>query len=159
MMFVCCRLRADSCKCESVLLKAFSSRSASYSVKMKHKETHLDMKSDWPAAESAASNERLLEVSNKRITSFVGFQKISGYLSAHSASLSEPWPFTDGGGRGFSSDRHPSLPPRGMMRPSGGADISAVYQTNRRLIHMEKCDFIVTFQLGCSSRWLHIIFL
>lgn len=45
---------------------------------MKEKETGPDVKPEQAAAERAASNERLVEVSNKRISSFVGFQQISG---------------------------------------------------------------------------------
>lgn len=74
------------------------SLSVSYFVERKQKETRLDMKSAAVAAESAAHNERLVQVSNKRITSFVGFQKISDCVSAPSGSPCEPRPFADGGG-------------------------------------------------------------
>lgn len=74
------------------------SLSVSFFVERKQKETRLDMKSAAVAAESAARNQRLVQVSNKRITSFVGFQKISGCVSAPSGSPREPRPFADGGG-------------------------------------------------------------
>lgn len=79
--------------------------SVSYFVERKQKETRLDMKFAAVAAESAARNERLVQVSNKRITSFVGFQKISGCVSAPSGSPREPRPFADGGGRSNPSIR------------------------------------------------------
>lgn len=53
------------------------------------KESGPDGRFGAVGSQIAASNERLLEVSDKRITSFVGFQEISGDVSAHSASPSQ----------------------------------------------------------------------
>ena len=61
------------------------------------KESGPDGRFGAVGSQIAASNERLLEVSDKRITSFVGFQEISGDVSAHSASPSQR-PVRRGGG-------------------------------------------------------------
>lgn len=98
---------------------------ASYFVERKQKETRLDMKFAAVAAESAARNERLVQVSNKRITSFGGFQKISGCVSAPSGSPREPRPFADGGGGG-------------AIHPSGEVTFAACGRKQTcSLIHME----------------------
>lgn len=93
--------------------------------------------SERPAPESAASNERLVQVSNKRITSFVGFQKISGYLCAHSAAASEPRPFPNRGGRGLTPDPpHPTHASSEMICPSGELTFPPLsVQENKRRSH------------------------
>lgn len=108
--------------------------------------------SERPAPESAASNERLVQVSNKRITSFVGFQKISGYLCAHSAAASEPRPFPNRGGRGLTPDPPtlPTPPQRwSVRRGSWHFHHSACKKTNVGLIHME--NLILTFLPGANQ--------
>lgn len=113
--------------CFVLLLRDFFSARLHFLYKWNQGKLVLTWNSERSSPESAASNERLLEVSNKRITSFVGFQKISGYLSAHSAPPSEPRPFTDGVGAGPRGG--PPSCTSSLLRddPSvGGADISAV---------------------------------
>lgn len=95
------------------------------------------------AAESAASNERLVGVSNKRITSFVGFQKISGYLSAHSGST--VWTPTFHRWRGVG---HRWRTPLRCVH-QGSWHFHRSRKTNLDLIHME--NLILTFQPAANQ--------
>lgn len=116
--------------------KPFSSSRFHILQKWNRRKLILTWNLERTAAESAASNERLVQVSNKRITSFVGFQKISGYLSAHSAAPPQPPTFHRWRGRGFGAD------PLGFRQ--GRRHFHPLTKTN--LIHMENC--ILTFQLA-----------
>lgn len=104
--------------------------------------------SERPAAESATSNERLVQVSNNRITSFVDFQKISGYPSAHSAVMPEPWPFTDGEGVGPRIGT-PPLPPQRWSVHLGSWHFHRSTSEKNSLIHME--NLILTFLPGANQ--------
>ena len=94
--------------------KPFSSSQLHILQKWNRRKLILTWNLERMAAESAASNERLVQVSNKRITSFVGFQKISGYLSAHSAAPPQPPTFHRWRGRGFEGGP-PWIRPLGEM--------------------------------------------
>lgn len=128
--------------CVVLLLGAFFSAQPHILYKWNRRKLVLTWNFEQSAAESAASNERLVEVSNKRITSFVGFQRISGYLRAHSAAPYEPRPFTDGGGRGLAVD-----PPWSVHQ--GSWHFHRPRKTNLSLILME--NFILTFQRGANQ--------
>lgn len=117
--------------------KPFSSSQLHILQKWNRRKLILTWNLEQTAAESAASNERLVQVSNKRITSFVGFQKISGYLSAHSAAPPQPPTFHRWRGRGFGADPVESV-------RQGRWHFHRPTKTN--LIHMENC--ILTFQLA-----------
>lgn len=146
IQFICCRLGADSCKCEfiwmNLLLGALFNFSPSRFRFIFCKNETKGNRS-WHEITTGPGCWKVLwvmsvcfQVSNQRITSFAGFQKDKWVpeRSFLNSDLSQA--------RTVTLPLHLHLP----LATIGGADISSIYSlknTNRSLIHMEKCDFLL----------------